>query len=114
MTKRANGSLFSLSAQLVQNKDIVFQDIDDDGRQVMAHTGVDPAIIVHLWTFTMKKDKGTNNDLQNITHKTKNSATRTLLKSWDDLRCSGRIRSFWSTRDTRGVTLVTNQVISHE
>ena len=41
------------SAQLVQNKDIVFQDIDDDGRQVMAHNGVDPAIIVHLWTFTM-------------------------------------------------------------
>jgi len=41
------------SAQLVQNKDIVFQDIDDDGRQVMTHNRVDPAIIVHLWTFTM-------------------------------------------------------------
>jgi hypothetical protein len=30
----------------------------------------------------MKKDKRTHNDLQNITQKTKNRATRTPLKTW--------------------------------
>ena len=29
----------------------------------------------------IKKDKGTNNDLQNITHKTKDGVTQTQLKS---------------------------------
>ena len=45
-----------------------------------------------------KKDKRTNNNLQNITHKTKYRVTRTPLK----------------TSGTRRVTLVTNPVISHE
>jgi hypothetical protein len=35
--------------------------------------------------------KRTNNDLQNITHKTKNRVTRTPLKIGDDLRCSGSV-----------------------
>ena len=30
----------------------------------------------------MKKDKRTHNDLQNITQKTKDRATRTPLKTW--------------------------------
>ena len=33
-----------------------------------------------------KKDKRTNNDLQNITHKTKDRVTRTPLKSGGELR----------------------------
>ena len=34
--------------------------------------------------------KRTNNDLQNTTQKTKDQATRTPLKAWGELRCSGR------------------------
>jgi hypothetical protein len=37
--------------------------------------------------------KRTNNDLQNITHKTKDRVTRTPLKTGGKLRCSGRVRS---------------------
>ena len=48
------------------------------------------------------------------THKTKDRATRTPLKSWGELRCSGRVGSSSSTSDTRRVNLVTNSVISHE
>ena len=33
----------------------------------------------------MKKDKGTNNDLQSITHKTKDRVTRTPLKPRGEL-----------------------------
>jgi len=33
----------------------------------------------------------TNNDLQNITQKTEDRATRTPLRSGDNLRCSGRV-----------------------
>jgi len=36
-----------------------------------------------------KQDKKTNNDLQNITQKTKDRATRTLLKTGGELGCSG-------------------------
>ena len=38
----------------------------------------------------MKMDKRTNNDLQNIIQKTTDRATKTLLKTWSELRCSGR------------------------
>ena len=38
-----------------------------------------------------KKDKRTNNDLQNITHKTKDRVTRTPLKIGGDPMCSGRV-----------------------
>jgi len=35
-------------------------------------------------------------------------------KTMDELMCSGRVNSSYSTSDTRHVTLVTNPVISHE
>ena len=43
----------------------------------------------------------TNNDLQNITHKTKDQVTQTPLKTGSELRCSGRVSA------TRRVNLVT-------
>jgi hypothetical protein len=61
-----------------------------------------------------KKDKWTNNDLQNITHKTKDPATRTPLKTGGEPRCSGKVSSSCSTSDTRCVNLVTNSMINHE
>jgi hypothetical protein len=56
------------------------------------------------------KEKGqrTNNNLQNITHRTRDRATRTPLKTGGEPRCSGRVGSSCSTCDNRGVTLVTN------
>ena len=56
----------------------------------------------------MKRDKRTNNDLQNNTLKTKDRATRTPLKTGGDLRCFGWGSSYCSTSGTRVVTLVTN------
>ena len=61
-----------------------------------------------------KKEKKTNNDLQNITHKTKDRVTRTPLKTGGELRCSGKVGSSRYTNGTRRVNLVTNPVISHE
>ena len=46
--------------------------------------------------------------------KTKDRVTGTLLKTWDDLRCYGRVISSCSTSGTHRVTLVTNPVIGHE
>jgi hypothetical protein len=40
-----------------------------------------------------KKDKGTNSDLQTITHKTKDRITRTPLNNRGKFKCSGRISS---------------------
>ena len=56
----------------------------------------------------MKKDKITNNDLQNTTQKTRDRAKRIPQKTRDELMCSRRINSFCSTSDTCHVTLVTN------
>jgi hypothetical protein len=56
----------------------------------------------------MKKDKRPNNDLQNITEKSKDRATRTLF------RCYGRLSSSCPTSGTRRDTLARNQMISHE
>ena len=61
-----------------------------------------------------KKDKRKINDLQSITQKIKDRATRTPLKARDKLRCSGRVGISWSTCGTRRVTLATNRVISRE
>jgi hypothetical protein len=47
----------------------------------------------------------TNNDLQNITQKTKDRATRTSLKAGGELMCSGRVNSSCLTCDTRRVTV---------
>ena len=55
-----------------------------------------------------KKDKRTNNDLQNTTHTTKDWATRTLLRAGYELRCSGRVNSSCSTSDTCHVTIKGN------
>jgi hypothetical protein len=46
-----------------------------------------------------KRDKWTNNDLQNITPKTKDRVTRTLLKTEGELKCSGRVSNSCSTID---------------
>ena len=57
---------------------------------------------------TMAKRKRTNNDLQNATQK----LTRTPQKTGGELRCSGRLRSSWSSSDTRRVTVNTD-IISY-
>ena len=62
----------------------------------------------------MAKIKRTNNYLQNTTQKTKDPETRTSLKPGDELKCFGSVSSSCFTCDTRRVTLVTHQVISHE
>jgi hypothetical protein len=63
-----------------------------------------------------KKDKKTNNDLQNkhiqLMIQLKNNTN--LVKTGDELRCSGRVGSSCTTSGTRRVNLVTNPVISHE
>ena len=55
-----------------------------------------------------KTDKGTNNDLQNIAHKTKDRVTRTPLKTGSVLKYSRRVCSSCYTSCTRRVTLVAN------
>ena len=50
-----------------------------------------------------KTDKRTNNDIQNITHKTKDRVTRTPLQSGGEFWCSGRVSSFFSTSVRRNV-----------
>jgi hypothetical protein len=68
--------------------------------------------LAHISSFfySMAKRKRTNNDLQNITQKTKDQATRTPLKTWCDLRCSETVCSSCSTCDTRRVTLFINRM----
>jgi hypothetical protein len=48
------------------------------------------------------------------THTTKDIVTRTPLITRDELGCSRRVGSFFSTSDTRRVNLVSNPVLSHE
>ena len=52
-----------------------------------------------------KKVKWTNNDLLQTTQKTKDRATRILLKTRGELKWSGRVKSTCSASDTRHVTL---------
>jgi hypothetical protein len=61
-----------------------------------------------------KRDKRTNNNLQNTTQKTKDWAAGASIKPRGELRCSGPVNRFCSTSGTRRVTLVTNPVTSHE
>jgi hypothetical protein len=49
--------------------------------------------------------------LFNNISKTKDPVTQTPLKTGDELRCSGRVSSSYSTSGTRRVNLVTNLVI---
>jgi len=59
----------------------------------------------------MAKRKRTNNDLQNITHKTKDRVTRTTLNTGDELMCPGRVGSSCSASGARRVTLVTSPIL---
>ena len=58
-----------------------------------------------------KKDKRTNNDLQNITHKTKYRLTRTPLKTGGQLMCSGGVSSSCSTSGTRRLICCVNNLL---
>jgi hypothetical protein len=55
----------------------------------------------------------TNNDLPNTTQKTKDRATRTPLKTGDEIGFYGRVSSSRSTSGTRRVTLIAKPMISH-
>ena len=48
----------------------------------------------------LSKEKGQSNDLENTTLKTKDWATRTILKTGDELRCSGMVNSSCFPCDT--------------
>ena len=56
-----------------------------------------------------KKDRRTNNDLQNITQKTKDRVTQTTLIIGSELRCFGRDNSSYITCDTRRVVVKRRQ-----
>jgi hypothetical protein len=62
------------------------------------------------------KEQTTNYKTQSITHKVKYRVIRTPLITGGELRCSGRVNSFWSTSRTHRVNLhvVTKPVASHE
>jgi hypothetical protein len=51
-----------------------------------------------------ERKKRTNNDLQNITQKNKDRATRSPPETEVKLRCSGRIGSSYSSRRVNHVT----------
>ena len=59
-----------------------------------------------------KKDKRTNKDLQNTTHKTNERAIWTPLKMRGELGWSGRVNISCSTGSSRLITLVTNPVMN--
>jgi hypothetical protein len=65
---------------------------------------------------TMVKRKSTKDKQRSTkhTHKTKDRVTQTSLKIGGELRCTGNVGIFCSTRDTRRVNLITNPVISHQ
>jgi hypothetical protein len=56
-----------------------------------------------------KRTKGQTTIYKTYTYKDR--VTGIPLKPGDELRCSERVSSFYSTKDTRRVTLVTNPVI---
>ena len=60
-----------------------------------------------------KRDKKTNNDLQNTAQKTKDWVKRIPINLEVLFRCSGRVGSSSSASGTRRVTLVTNSIINH-
>jgi hypothetical protein len=53
----------------------------------------------------MKKDKRTNNALQNSTQKSKDQVTKTSLQTGGELGCSERVFSSCSTCDTYHITV---------
>jgi len=48
-----------------------------------------------------KKDKCTNNDVQNTMQNTKDQTTRTSLNTKGELKCPKKVSSSCSTSDTR-------------
>ena len=64
----------------------------------------------------MAKGKSTKGKQRSTkhTHKTQDQATRTPLKTGDELRCFERVNISCSTSGTRRVNLVTNPLMSHE
>ena len=58
-----------------------------------------------------KKGNRTNNELRNITHKTKDRSTRIPLNTRGELRCFGRVTSSCSTSGTRRATFVYDDAI---
>jgi len=63
--------------------------------------------------WSKENDKRTNKNLQDITQKNKDRATRTLPKTGRELMSFGRVGRYCSICNTRRVTLVTIPVISH-
>ena len=57
-----------------------------------------------------KMDKRANSGLQNITQKTRDRGTRTLLKTGGELRCSGQVGGSFITCGSRRDTLVTTVI----
>jgi hypothetical protein len=55
--------------------------------------------------------KRTNNDLQDIAHKTKDRVTQIPIKTRGELRCSISVSIYCSTSGTCHVNLVTNPVL---
>jgi len=62
---------------------------------------------------TMAKRKRINNDIQNITWKTKDQATQLWLITKGEVGCSGRVNSSCTTCGTRSFSLVI-PVIRHK
>jgi len=59
-----------------------------------------------------KKDKRTNNNLQNITHKSKDRITRTPLKTGGEHRCAGKVNSTCSTSGTHVSNIILTSLFS--
>jgi len=60
-----------------------------------------------------KTDQRRSNDLQNMTQKTKDRATRTPLTTGVELRCSWRVSISCFTCGTRCATIASKPVVSH-
>jgi hypothetical protein len=65
-------------------------------------------------TIVKRKRKKHKQRSTKHTYKTSDRVTRTLLKTGDELTCSGSVSSSCSTRGSCRVNLITNPVISHE
>jgi hypothetical protein len=91
------------------------QNVDNINKSLMILKGQPESVSRWRTDNTMAKRKGTNNELQYITYKTKDHREiRTPLKPGSESRCSGRVVSSCCTSCTRRVNLVTHPVISHK
>ena len=53
------------------------------------------------WSGKMKKVQKYKQRSTNHTYNTKDRVTRTLLKTWGELRCSGRVDSTFTTAEIK-------------